>query len=67
MKTGLWTLALIAGLFATFIGLWGLVESAVGGPPESLESMAEGYFWVALGIFVLALAIVLSLLSQRRR
>ncbi len=63
MSRTLWTLALIVGLIAGAIGIWGLVEN-VGHLGD--DSPEESIFWVALGLFMLAVAIGLTLLSQRR-
>ncbi len=64
MRTGLWTLALIAALLAGAGGIWGILEN-VGHLGE--ESTEESLFWVTLAIFLLAVSIMLTLLSQRRR
>lgn len=62
-KKMLSTLALLAGGFGAFIGIWGLVEGTDGNDVASVE---ESFTWVAIGLLALGISAICSALAARR-
>lgn len=56
--------AIVAGLWAAFIGTWGLVtHSSTRAVDGDVQSMG---LWIAIALVTLAVAVVASSLAQRR-
>ena len=57
-------IGLVAGAWALFIGIWGVVDN--GGSAETQADVEEGFLWLAIAVISLAVSAIASALSARR-